>query len=293
MRTSSIFIFAIVFGIFTICIPTAHASGGLLITEIMYDVPGANTGREWVEVMNGSTSPIDLGAKTIRLGDISGSHLIKEYQNGGNSGTIIQPQEVAVIAQNPDAFLVDWPAYSGLLLKSSFSLPANSTGMVSIMDSGTVLSKVTYTPTQGAHNDGNSLQRKGDVFVPGSPTPGTYPLVPPAAMRVAPKLSIANSSSNNQAGQASHAAKSTSKRKKAKKSSTSSKSHSAYGKGTTAPATSAEADVAGALPISFAFLGQYKPVLSTPWFAWFIALLAFSAFSLIVLDIHGRTPKTV
>ena len=36
----------------------AYAS--IEITEIMYDAPGADTGREWVEVTNTGVSPADI-----------------------------------------------------------------------------------------------------------------------------------------------------------------------------------------------------------------------------------------
>jgi hypothetical protein len=297
MNTKTTFIAALavsVFGMLLLNFSTTHASGGLLITEIMYDVPGTNTGRQWVEVKNTSADPIDLGAKDIRLMDTSGSHLIKAYQSGS---TILNVGEVAVIAGNPDEFMVDWPAYSGALLKSSLTLPANNSGIVEITQAGVALTKAAYNPALGAHNDGNSLQRKGDEFVSGAPTPGTYPLTPPKAIITAPKLSASVKSSTKQAGQKSHAAKSTSKSKKSK---ASAKTKATYDKGTLAPATSADADVAGAFPLSLsfvidpliAFITLYKPVLYTEWFIWFLALLAFSGFSLIVLDIHGRTRTT-
>jgi hypothetical protein len=297
MNTKTTFIAALavsVFGMLLLNFSTTHASGGLLITEIMYDVPGTNTGRQWVEVKNTSADPIDLGAKDIRLMDTSGSHLIKAYQSGS---TILNAGEVAVIAENPDEFMVDWPAYSGVLLKSAFTLPANNSGIVEITQAGVALTKAAYSPALGAHNDGNSLQRKGDKFVPGAPTPGIYPLIPPGAIAPTPKLSASAKSSTKQAGHKSHAVKNTSKSKKSK---ASAKPKASYDKGTLAPATSADADVAGAFPLSLsfvidpliAFITLYKPVLYTEWFIWFLALLAFSGFSLIVLDIHGRTRTT-
>jgi hypothetical protein len=295
MNTKTTFIAALavsVFGMLLLNFSTTHASGGLLITEIMYDVPGTNTGRQWVEVKNTSADPIDLGAKDIRLMDTSGSHLIKAYQSGS---TILNVGEVAVIAGNPDEFMVDWPAYSGVLLKSAFTLPANNSGIVEITQAGVALTKAAYSPALGAHNDGNSLQRKGDKFVPGAPTPGIYPLIPPGAIAPTPKLSASAKSSTKQAGHKSHAVKNTSKSKKSK---ASAKPKASYDKGTLAPA--ADADVAGAFPLSLsfvidpliAFITLYKPVLYTEWFIWFLALLAFSGFSLIVLDIHGRTRTT-
>jgi hypothetical protein len=69
--------------------------------------------------------------------------------------------------------------------------------------------------------------------------------------------------------------------------STTSKSH---GKGTVAPATSADAAVAGALP-DFSFPSiplPAVPLFSSPWFVAFLGLLAFSSFSLILIEQRSR-----
>jgi hypothetical protein len=254
----------------------AHAA--IVVTEIMYNPLGSNVGHQWIELVNTGPDLVDVGAKNIRLFDGSGNHVIKPC--GSTKGTLA-PGEVAVIAQNPLTFLDDYSSYSGLLFKSAFSLSASSlvpsSNIVGITNtSGTVLAKASYDPRAGAAGDGNSLQRtlidSIAAFKPAAPTPGVAPLVLPAPLSAPLKVKqITVSKSTNKSKQHTSSITST----------TSSKNH---GKGTVAPATSAGAEVAGALP-SF---GPLESLLASPWTAAFLGLLAFSTFSLILIQQRPR-----
>jgi hypothetical protein len=259
-----------------------HAS--VFVTEIMYNPIGANIGHQWIEITNTGTDSLDLGAKTIRFFDASGNHLLKAVDAGN---TMLPAGVSAVIAQNPLTFKTDYPNYSGILFKSSFTLTAS--GIVGITQTdGTLLDKVSYDSAQGAKGDGNSLQRSqknpNAAFVPAAPTPGLYPLTLPAALS-SPVKQIATSRSSSRQG------------KKTKKTSTTvtSKTH---GKGIIAPADSADAASAGALTdgdlpaFSFSmpsFAIPSIPLFSSVWFAAFLALLGFSSFSIFVLQKHYNT----
>src|SRR3989344_6805654 len=87
----------------------------VVITEVMYDLEGADTGREWVKIQNDGVAV-----------DLTGW---KFFEGGGNHGlTLVQgdislPQNgFAVIADNAEKFLLDWPGFSGTLFDSVFSL---------------------------------------------------------------------------------------------------------------------------------------------------------------------------
>src|SRR3989344_1169913 len=94
---------------------TVHAESSLKITEIMYDLPGSDSGREWIEVYNAGSADIDLS-------------LFKFFEANTNHGlvTIGSPTlaagAFAIVADNPVNFSVDWPSFSGLVFDSSFSL---------------------------------------------------------------------------------------------------------------------------------------------------------------------------
>ena len=150
-----------------------YAHGNIVINEIMYDLSGADSSHEWIEIYNNGPSDITViggGANTAwRFSD--GSQHTLTLVNGIAT---IAAGAYAVIADNALAFLADWPSFSGTLFDSSFSL--NNTGAtLSILSSkdGTVLDQVTYSSSQGANGDGNSLGLQTDAsWKPALPTPG-------------------------------------------------------------------------------------------------------------------------
>lgn len=146
------------------CAKTAFA--GIIISEIMYDPDGSDTNREWIEVYNDSTTLID----------IAGWKLSEEDTNHGltpsSGGTSVPAGGYAIIALDPMTFSSEWTT-SVPLFDSSFSL-INSTGeTISIKNpSLSVVDSVTYDPTIGASNDGNSLQKYSGSWIAADPTPG-------------------------------------------------------------------------------------------------------------------------
>ncbi len=214
----------------------------IVITKVVYDPPGANTGHQWIEVQNIGPEPIDLGAKDIRLFDTTGNHLIKGY---GGSNTVLAGGASVVIAQNPLLFLTDTPDFPGTLIKSSFSLPA-SKGEVGITKTdGTILGKVAY------------------VAPPVVKAPSTT------------KLSSTKSSTNKRAHSSTITSSTTAK-------SSLKNNNSSYGKGTVARTGTADAAPVRAL------VWPSVPLLSSVWFVAFLALLAFSSFSLILIERDTR-----
>jgi hypothetical protein len=146
-----------------------------VITEIMYDPPGVDSGREWIEVYNESTSSIPLSAWKIYEGDAN-HNIIAAY-----GGSMLAPDEYAVIATNATKFQKDYPNYTGELFHSAFSLD-NGGATLSLRDKSLADSDtVSYDSTWGGLGDGNSLQRlpaqagaPGDIgnFIPRAPSPG-------------------------------------------------------------------------------------------------------------------------
>src|SRR5258708_21866234 len=125
----------------------------LSITEIMYDPEGADTGREWIEVYNDG-SAADLSKW-------------KFFEGGTNHGLVSAQGDAtipnggyAVIADNPQKFLLDFPSYSGALFDSSFSLK-NTRETLALKDVLlAIVASVTYDPPWGAVGDGNSLHKE-------------------------------------------------------------------------------------------------------------------------------------
>lgn len=149
-----------------LCFPYI-ANAAVVISEVMYDASGTDTGREWVEVWNDSAEAIDLS--TWKLFEANVAHKITAI------GSVIVPAEgYAVIADSSDKFLVDNPGFSGLLFDSAFSL-GNAGETISLKDSADVTTDtLTYDTSLGAAGDGNSLQKKIDgVWISALPTPGS------------------------------------------------------------------------------------------------------------------------
>ena len=146
----------------------------IVISEIMYDLPGSDSGREWIEIQNTGAS----------AADISGWKLFEGNTNHGIATTteeqsfVLLPGAYAVIADSKEAFRLDWKFFGGLLFDSSFSL--SNTGETIALRDGTLsaIDTVIYTSALGANGDGKTLFRTGNSFFPGKPTPGNAPVAP-------------------------------------------------------------------------------------------------------------------
>jgi hypothetical protein len=148
-------------------IHVSQAYAGFQITELMYDVNGTDTDREWVEVENTGTTTADLSTWFLFSGN-SKHALVPQ------GVSTVDPGAYAVIVQNVDKFKTDWPNYSGLLFDSSWTGFNNEAGTIVLKDPDlNIVSSVTYSSDMGASGDGNSLQNIGGTFSPAPPTPGT------------------------------------------------------------------------------------------------------------------------
>ena len=181
---------SIAVGIAAIALLPAIASAQVVSTEIMYDVPGADTGREWVEVYNAGANSVPLSS--WRLLENGTKHKIVAA-SGVDS---LAPQSYAVIAEDPAKFRTDWPQFSGTLFDSTFSL-GNDSDTIELYDaSSTQISSASYQSSSGAAGDGNSLNASpggSGAFTPHTPSPGapmsTAVIPPPPPKQVPVKLS--------------------------------------------------------------------------------------------------------
>ena len=136
---------------------------GVYLSEIMYDVSGTDTDREWVEICTDVS--VDLTA--IKLFEANTNHSITE----SSGGATLSPGECAIVADKPDSFRADWGSYAGKVFDSVFSL-SNSGETLSLKDGDAVLDTVSYTSGIGAAGDGNTLQKIDGSWVAGTPSVG-------------------------------------------------------------------------------------------------------------------------
>lgn len=157
------------------------------VTEIMYDAPGSDSGREWIEITNTGSEILDVGK-------------YKLFENGTNHGlkvisgsSQLLPGASAIVAADAAKFAADYPAYTATLFDSAFSLSNEGESFAIKNASSSVMSDVTYVATPDASGTGGSLHFKNGTFVAALSNPGVYPgeliTVPkaPAKEKAAPK----------------------------------------------------------------------------------------------------------
>jgi hypothetical protein len=139
----------------------------MVMTEIMYDVPGTDSGREWVEVRNVGSDPVDLS--TWKLFEANVNHKLSAVGGG-----TVPPGGFAVIADSPEKFLADNVGFSGMVFDSAFSLTGDGEVLILRDSSGTDVDSVSYDTSVGAKGDGFSLQKTSDGrWITAVPTAGS------------------------------------------------------------------------------------------------------------------------
>ena len=172
--------------LFLLTINTAYGAEGLRITEINYNPEGTDANREWIELHNTSSSVINISEYRFHEGD-SSDHPIREHDNGGFN---IEPDELVIIAKNPETFLGEFN-YKGKLFKASFSSLKNgqdeSVQFVAILENrgGNSIAKVSYSSTDGGNGDGTTIHITNDGSLFGdTPNPGEEPGTAPTGSRI-------------------------------------------------------------------------------------------------------------
>ncbi len=140
-------------------------SAQIVITEVMYDLDGSDAGREWIEVENAGTDPVDLSS--WRLFEASTNHKINAVATPG-----LPAGHFAVIADDPAKFKTDNPDFTGLLFDSVFSLGNTGETLVLRDQNMADIDSVAYSSSMGASGDGNSLQKTSSGWISALPTPG-------------------------------------------------------------------------------------------------------------------------
>lgn len=165
------------------------APPNVVISEFMYDLPGSDTGGEWLEILNRGS-----GAAVIRDGRIKQSWRVDDGDPhiltlvAGTAS--IESGGFGIIARDPDRFRLTYPSYTGSLWKSSISLP-NSDGNVAISADGglTWLDRVIYRKDLGAAGNGKTLELTAEGWQESIVTGGT-PGGPPVILAPAPPVGV-------------------------------------------------------------------------------------------------------
>jgi hypothetical protein len=142
-------------------------ASALVISEVMSNPIGDDSGREWIELYNNASTSVDLSALTISVK--GGTPTVVTSLSGG---TTIGAGGYAVIGSTVSGstkFLQDYGTYSGALFKSAISLVNSGVTSLDIRLAGSVVDSL---PSYTAAKEGSSLALIGGSFVAGVPTPG-------------------------------------------------------------------------------------------------------------------------
>ncbi len=152
-------------GILFLILPNISA---LIINEIMYDLAGYDSDREWTEIYNDESIALNLtGWKFFESGT---NHLLSLI----SGSFILNPGDYAIISENDAQFLLDNSGFSGVaLFDSSFSLSNSGETLAIKNNPSEIINSITYSSNDGANGDGNSLQFCDGIWRGASPTPGS------------------------------------------------------------------------------------------------------------------------
>ncbi|MBI4119147.1 MAG: lamin tail domain-containing protein [Parcubacteria group bacterium] len=158
-------IFAVIFFFFTALVfilpyNVKSAASDVIFTEIMYDLVGADTDHEWVEIYNNGSEPVTIiegsGNDSWRFNESSSNHILTLIQGS----LTFAPGGVAVLAGNSAVFLADHPGFTGALIDTVMSFNNTSDTLKLSADKGTTFfGEVVYQNTWGGNGDGKSLEK--------------------------------------------------------------------------------------------------------------------------------------
>lgn len=149
-------------------VPTLPKLGdfSLRVNEIMYDAPGSDEGKEWIEIYHTGGDPVDL--TRLFFEENKTKHKIEFF----SGTTTLRYGDYAVVVEDSVEFLKSNYKFPGNLFRSAMSL-SNSGEELTITNGEKVYSSVSYTPAWGAKGDGKSLQYVGVQWESSIPTPGS------------------------------------------------------------------------------------------------------------------------
>ncbi len=143
-------------------------NGQVYVSEIMYDVEGTDSSREWMEIFNSGSESVDLSGWKLFENDTN--HKINLFDEEGDF--VVPSYGYAVIVDNPTKFLEDWPDFSGIIFNSAFSLKNSGEEVILRGAELNDIDSVFYDVELGANGDGNSLQKINNLWEAELPTPG-------------------------------------------------------------------------------------------------------------------------
>jgi hypothetical protein len=148
--------------IFLILLLPQITSAEVYISEIMYDLEGTDSNREWVEIHNDTDSSIELSTYYFYENNVAHKITGEEVLGVGEYG---------IIADSIEKFNTDWSNFDGKVFDSSFNLSNSGEDLFLLDSTKNEIDFISYSPDHGAKGTGNSLQYYDGYLIPGEPTP--------------------------------------------------------------------------------------------------------------------------
>ncbi len=123
------------------------------ITEIMYNPTGSDTNREWIEIY--SWDLVNLSSWTFY--EANTHHRLTPVNTSNRTASFVF-QGYAVIVDNAQQFLQDYPGYNGTLFDSSWSSLSNSGESLALYNQSGEVDVVAYDKSWGGAS-GYSLEK--------------------------------------------------------------------------------------------------------------------------------------
>jgi hypothetical protein len=132
--------------------------GDLVISELMIDPDGTDTGAEWIEVYNSLGAPLEIKGFSVYVRDLDGTNLKTHIIKAGS----VPSQSYFVMGDVRSGPNPSWVNYS---YADGLGSMGNARGVVGIRCGTTVLDEVTYTRTA---KSGRSRMLRGGTISPNS-----------------------------------------------------------------------------------------------------------------------------
>lgn len=133
----------------------AEGEDHVTFSEVMYDLPGGDQNREWLEIYNFGESEIQLNAENWRFNDGS-NHTLRLVQGDWN----LEPGEAVVLTSNDQTFLAEHENFEGTVIDTVMSLNnAGATLRLSANSGQSFFTTLSYESGWGAGGNNKTLEK--------------------------------------------------------------------------------------------------------------------------------------
>jgi hypothetical protein len=158
-------VFLIVLAFFIFPPKNVLASGGLIINELMYDLPGTDDKHEWVEFYNAGTQEVDLTDWKFNDGDTATNHALNPPPKNNSRGSLTIPAGgYLLLAGDAVTVAADLPSFSGTIIDTVMNLNNTSAPLKLLDQNGAEIDSILYAKELGAAGNGKTLERDGDAL---------------------------------------------------------------------------------------------------------------------------------